>query len=292
MNEPAQNGTEQMPAATVEPARRRKWVWLIPLAAVVLAAGLVTGYVVKRGPVITVTMAHGHGLKPKDVLRCRGIVIGQIESVKLSSDLESIEVAVRLDPTARHVARQGSRFWVVRPRVDLTGVAGLDTITGPRYLAVRPGDGDRQSTFVALAEPPAVDRIDPDGLEIELIADRRHSLRSGAPILYRQMRIGTVLSVGLSIDAASVEIRAYVEPAFAPLVRDNSQFWNVSGVDFDLDLTGLSLDVESLQSLLDGGVAMATPNPPGQRVATGHRFTLSEDAEDNWLLWRPEIWLH
>lgn len=265
------------------------WVWIIPIVAACFAAGLFATYMLKHGPVITIALRDGAGLKPTHVLRSRGIVVGEVEQIRMAKDMASVIVSVRLDPAARDIARAGSRFWVVRPRVSLTGVGGLETIAGPRYLTVLPGRGKLQDHFIALDDAPAVDHIDPDGLEITLIAERRASLRPGAPLLYRQVRIGTLLSVGLAADAASVEMRAYIRPAYTQLIRQDTRFWNASGIDLDLGITGLSLQIDSLQSIIDGGVAMATPDHPAGTVSTGQRFVLYRKAEDEWLQWRPAL---
>lgn len=277
------------PQATLARVSRSRWVWVIPALAAVFALALVVTYIVKRGPVVRIAMRHGYGIKAGDVLRARGIVVGQVESVGLTGELEGVEVVVRLDPAAKEVARGGSRFWVMRPRVSLSGVAGLETIAGPRYLAVLPGEGERQGRFIALDEPPVVEAMEPDALEVVLTADRRGSLQPGAPVMYRQVAVGTVLSVGLSGDAASVEARAYIRPAYANLIRGNSRFWNASGVGVEASIKGFRFDLESLQSLVEGGVAFATPNDPGSPVNTGHRFDLAAKADDEWLEWRPAL---
>jgi paraquat-inducible protein B len=282
---------EKMPAAVVTPATRAAWVWLIPLAALAVAAGLVVTYVVKHGSVITVAMAEGYGIKTGDVVRCRGIVVGEVEAVQLTHDLRSVTLTVRLDPSAGHVAHEGARFWVVRPRVTITGVAGLDTVAGPRYLAVLPGkpDAPAASHFAALADAPVFETLSPGGLELMLTADRRGSLRAGAPVLYRGLVVGAVLSVDLAPGAQAVNVGVYVEPKFANLVRDNSLFWNVSGFDWTMGIHGLRVEVESLQALLDGGVAFATPDKPGKTVEDGHKFELLPRAEERWLEWKPDL---
>ena len=132
---------DALPVTTMQPARRTWWVWLIPLAAVVFVGVLVAQSVMRRGPLIVVTMIDGHGLKVGAPLLCRGIVVGEVERIALQSDLTGIEAQVRLAPDAAGLARGGSRFWVVRARFDLTGVGGLDTIVRPNYLAVIPGRG-------------------------------------------------------------------------------------------------------------------------------------------------------
>lgn len=283
------------PQARVERVVHARWVWLIPLLAGVFAVALIVTYVVKRGPMVVVSMPHGHGLKAGDVVRARGVVVGTVEEVRLvgGADGLGVEATVRLEPSARDIARVGSRFWVVRPTVTLGGVSGLETIAGPRYLAVIPGaasgNGERQSRFVALDEPPVIEEAEPGGLEVTLTAARRGSLQPGAPVMYRQVVIGTILSVGLSADAAGVEVRAYIRPAYSNLARTNSRFWNASGASFEATIRGLRIDLESLVSLIEGGVSMATPDEPGEPVHTGHRFRLAPKADDDWLEWRPAM---
>lgn len=275
------------PDALIAPVKPARWVWVIPLLAAAFSVGLFTTYAVKRGPVVTVALAHGYGLKAGDLVRARGIVVGQVEEVKLTEDLGGVTAWVRLDPSAKNLARSGSRFWVVRPNVSLAGVGGLETLAGPRYLAVVPGVGEPQKQFTAVEEPPIVEVVEPGSLEIVLTADRRGSLKPGSPLLYRQVVIGTVLSVSLSSDNTSVEARAYIRPAHAGLIRENSRFWNASGIGLEASFKGFRLDLESLQSLVEGGISVATPTKPGAKVASGHRFSMADKHEEEWLQWRP-----
>ena len=283
-----------VPQSHIRPARRPVWVWLIPLAALIFVIVLVIMYVIERGTMITLRLSEGHGIKAGDVVRCRGVVVGEVTEARLIDDLRSVELSVRLDADAEAIARAGSRFWVVRPMVGLSGIAGLETIAGPRYIAVIPGagagdDAPAQHQFTALPAPPVLEHAHADGLEVLLVADNRSGLVQGAPVLYRQMPIGKVLSVTLASDATSVEVRVYINPAFTMLVRDNSRFWDISGVRMELGVTGLQVDVETLESLIVGGVALATPDPPGKSVNTGHRFRLHAEARDEWLEWRPSL---
>lgn len=278
-----------VPHAIVRASRRPLWVWVIPLLALIFVGVLAAMYVFKGGTVITIHMAEGHGIKPGDVVRCRGIVVGQVQEARLSDSLGGVELQVRLHEEAEQIARAGSRFWVVRPMVGLSGVAGLETIAGARYIAVLPGDGPAEDEFTALDEPPVLEDRAAGGLEILLIADTRGGLLPGAAVLYRQMPIGKVLSVNLASDATSIEVRAFIAAPFTSLVRDNSRFWNISGARMNVGVTGVQFEVETLESLIVGGVALATPEPPGRPASTGHRFRLHPEAEDEWLEWRPSL---
>ncbi len=265
------------------------WVWLIPLAAVVLAGWLGYRSWAMRGLVITIQLDQGYGLHTGDDVRYRGIGVGQIRSVELSGDLGGVAVTASLRPEAVRLARAGARIWVVRPQVDITGVAGLETLVGPRYLAILPGDGPRRRHFVALSAPPVVDAIGAGDLEIVLQSPRRAGVRAGAPVLYRQVRVGTILSVGLTSDGGAVDVRVHIQKAYAQLVRAKTRFWTVGGLNARVGLSGVSIDVDSIETLLGGGVALATPPGAGEVVRTGHRFQLVEKPEEAWLTWEPVV---
>jgi len=268
-----------------------RWLWLIPLAALGGAIVLVALYWIETGPTIIITLDDGHGIEPGAELRCRGITAGTVENARFTEDLQRVRLTVRLRPDAANLARAGSRFWVVRPRLGPRGVEGMSTLVRPKHLAALPGapDAERQRRFVALDRPPVLEQTDPEGLEITLIADRRSGLRPGAPVLYRQTPVGRILSATLSPDASAVHLRAYIEPAYTNLIRADSRCWNVSGWEAGLGFRGVSLSVESLETLLLGGIAFATPDQPGDRVHTGHRFRLYPEPEDEWLAWRPAL---
>jgi len=281
----------EAPEAWIAPAGRPSWVWVPPLIALVLITVAAISSWRERGFPIEVHFQHGHGLKPGDTLRYRGINVGEVERVGLDEELSGITVSVRLDAAAEEIARSGSRFWVVRPQIGLTGIVGIDTVVGARYLAVQPGEATAPSrrSFVGLDEPPVLENIEPGTLEVVLEARRRGSLQPGAPLTYRGIRIGRALSVALANDSTSIEVRAYILPAFATLVRDNTRFWDLGGLDVDLGLSGVKLRVDSLESLVVGGIGMATPTRAGEPVASGHRFELAETPDEDWLGWRPPL---
>lgn len=281
-----------LPQAVVAAEPRHSLTWVLPLLAALLAAWLGWQAWSQSGEVIVVTAAQGHGIEAGDTLRYRGITVGEIEDVRLASDLGGVHMDVRLHPSALALAREGSRFWVVRPHLSLEGVQGLETIVGARYLSVLPGEAGAapRREFTALDEPPVAERIEPGGLTFVIEAPARFGLAAGAPLDHRGVRVGTLMDVSLASDAASVELAAYVRPEYTALVRENTLFWEAAGLEIDLGwVSGLNIELDSLRSLLVGGLTMATPEEPGPAVRSGHRFTLSLDVQDEWLEWRAAI---
>lgn len=230
----------------------------------------------------------GHGLKTGDALRYRGIVVGRVQDVRLAPDLQGVSASVRLLPSARDLARDGSRFWIVRPQVDLSGVTGLDTVVGARYLGVLPGAGKFRERFTGLEEPPLT-RLDPGGLTIVLGTPGRGGLRAGAPVSYREVPVGTILAVDFSADASAVEASVYIQPEYSRLIRANARFWKTSGARLSAGLSGVSLDVHSLRDLLLGGVSFAVPPEPGPPAVSGQHFVLHDEPDESWLAWQPSL---
>jgi hypothetical protein len=228
-------------------------------------------------------------LKAGDTLRYRGIEVGRVEQVTLKANLEAITVKVRLSPEAQDLARTGSEFWIVRPELDLSGVRGLDTLVGANYLAVQPGQGSSRYQFVGLEQPPLFTAEEAGGLEIVLVTPGKSNLLPGAPLSYRQVEIGQILTVDLARDASAVEARARIAPRYLTLIRENTRFWKTGGARLNAGLTGFSLAVDSVQSLIQGGVTMAIPPDPGPPVAPAYRFPLHDEPQKEWLTWVPYL---
>lgn len=293
MSEPLpQSASPLVPTASVaRPRPRLGWYWLLPVVAVLVVVVVLVLAWLSGGEKITLRFTEGHGLKPGDAVRCRGIIIGEVRKVWLDPPTGDVLVQAVLNREASGVARSGSQFWIARPQADLaTGITGLDTVLGAKYIFVEPGEGDPQNSFVGLEAPPLPETTEKDGLVVLLHAHRLAGLRPGTPVTFRQVRIGSVLRVGLASDASAVEVHAYIRPAYARLVRDNSRFWNTSGVRLAWQMLRPSIAVDSAESALIGGVALATPDPPGKAVAPGHPpFRLDSDEPEGWQRWRPAL---
>ena len=258
-------------------------LWWLAIACLLFAIGLVAWSLPPQGTHITISFPEGHGLKAEDAVRYRGIDVGVVESVQLPPTMDSVDVHVNLLPSAKQLAVEGSRFWIVRPQLSISGVSGLDTAVGHKYIEVIPGTVDAKAVtrFEGLAQPPA-DSTSSNGIEILLQADARYSVRRGSAIHYRGVDIGQILAVELSPDSRHVEVRGKIDEAYRPLVTTESRFWATGGVDVDFSLReGLKLETESLDTLARGGVSMLVVGN-GKPVAPGHVFPLAKSVEEDW----------
>src|SRR5215469_7463269 len=146
-----------LPKAKIQKDALSWFFWTLPVAAALMCAWFLLHDFVFAGPTITINFQDAQGLQEQNsMLRFRGIKIGNVTALKLNRDRLTVAAKVKLDYSAKDIARQGSQFWIVRPQLRLGQVSGLQTIVSGSYIAVQPGNGARTNTFNGLAEAPVV----------------------------------------------------------------------------------------------------------------------------------------
>jgi paraquat-inducible protein B len=265
-----------LPEAVVANRRRLSIVWAVPLIAGLIGGVLAYQTWFGSGPRITIRFEDGRGISAGQTpVRYHGIECGIVDAVSLSKDLTHVVVRVSLKKEAAQLACQGAKFWIVRPEVSLLGVHGLDTLVSGAYIQAVPGTGAAASTFSGLTDPPPPETLRA-GLDILLRSQQRGALRVGSPVYYRGVEVGKVKSYHLDRNAEFVEVTAYIEAEHSGLVHTTSRFWNVSGLQMNIGLGGAHLDLESIESLLAGGVAFDTPQAGGALAKSGTVFRLED----------------
>jgi paraquat-inducible protein B len=281
---------------SAEIVRRRRvwsWAWLVPLAALVVVGVLVYQVRLQRGTIVTIRFQNGEGLRAGDPVSYRGVRVGEVRTVRLDAGLGAVVAEAELTRDSAPLAVEGSTFWIVRPEVSLTRISGLDTLLGPRYIAVQPGAGAPAAEFVGLDQPPEPADLAPPatpGLPVVIAAPRLGSLGIGSAITYRGIRVGSVTGFALSLDARTVDLTGVIDADHAHLVRANSRFWDAGRIGLDWGiLSGVTVKAGSIETILAGGISFATPTKAGDPVASGHRFTLEPKPDDDWLDWSPDL---
>lgn len=249
---------DALPEAQVTRRRGPSIVWLIPLIAGAIALWLGYTTLSQRGPTITISFQSAEGLEAgKTRVKHKDVEVGVVEEVAISDDLSQIMVTAEMVKNIQSHVNEGTRFWVVRPRVGAGGVSGLGTLLSGAYIELDPGGGAPATTFVGLEEPPPI-RSDVPGRQFLLETDRIGSIVRGAPVSYHGIPVGQVLAYELSPDRQGLTVSIFVNAPHDELVRDHSRFWDASGIDVSLDAAGVNVS-GTLQSLLVGGIAFDTP---------------------------------
>ncbi|TDF78618.1 PqiB family protein [Pseudomonas sp. H9] len=210
----------------------------------------------------------------------KGIQVGSLKTLKVDADLTSAVAELTLDPLAEDYLVDGTQFWVVKPSISLAGITGLEALVKGNYIAIRPGEkgASPQREFEAREKAPPLDLKAP-GLHLVLFSDNLGSLEVGSPVLYRQVKVGTVQSYQFSKKSKRLLIGVHIEKEYANLVNGSTRFWNASGITLTGGLSGIQIKSESLQSLMAGGIAFDTPTPNVPLKRRIPSFRLHEDQE-------------
>lgn len=242
-------------------------IWLIPALAALVGLSLVINNWLQAGPQITISFQSAEGLEAgKTPVKYKNVVIGRVNKIHLSGDRSHVLVNVALEKSAEGFATRDTRFWVVRPRIGLGGVSGIDTLLSGAFIGADVGDStEYEDEFKGLELPPAVNHGAP-GRSFVLHSDDLGSLDIGSPVYYRRIQVGRVASYELDQDGKGVSLHIFVDGPNDKFVTRSSRFWNASGVDVSIGANGLKLNTQSLATVLAGGVAFQ--DPPGPHDST------------------------
>ncbi len=273
--------------AVTRRSRRISAIWLIPLAAVLVGGWLVWHTLSKQGPTITITFASAEGLQAgQSQLRYKDIVFGTVQGLTLTPDRARVLVTIATTREAEPLLTDQTVFWVVKPRLFAGSVSGLETLLSGSYVGMRPpqseaqAEGKAQREFVGQEDPPVLEANVP-GRTFQLKAKRLGSISLGSPVFFRDLEVGEVLGWDIAEMAESATIRVFVRTPFDAYVRDETRFWNASGVSLKLGGAGVDLQLESVRALLLGGIAFDTPDEHRQAEVSpeNHVFPLFPDRD-------------
>ena len=282
MSDPA--GPAQM---DIRPARKG-WlaqlsvVWLVPLFALAVSLGVAWQSYANRGTLIQIEFENASGISAGEtVIKYRDVDVGTVEDINFADGLDVVIVSARIKSDIAPYLDDDAQFWVVTPDVSVRGISGLETVLSGVFIQ---GTWDTeadvaQTSFVGLEEPPLT-TADQRGTAVVLRARDGSALADGAPILHKGIQVGFLETPRLAPNGQNVTVNAFIEAPFDRIITSNTRFWDTSGFSISLGAGGVSLDVDSLASLIEGGVAFDTVVSGGRPIQDGQSFTLfeSEDA--------------
>ncbi|HPQ96718.1 MAG TPA: MlaD family protein, partial [Thiolinea sp.] len=92
-----------------------------------------------------------------------------------------------------------------------------------------------------------------------------------------QLEVGEVIDYRLVEDTGRIELTVFINEPFYRFITANTRFWNASGFDLRVDTSGAEFHMESLSTLIAGGIAFETPpdeNTDHAISADGTHFVL------------------
>lgn len=254
-------------------------IWLVPILALVVTLGLAWNAYSGRGTLISVEFSDATGITPGETaLKFREITVGKVEAVRFTSDLARVVVDIRVDKDIAGFIDSSAEFWIVRPQVSAQGISRLDTVLTGAFIEGFWDDqsDDPQRNFVGLDRMPLT-QIGQKGTWVVLSADKAKGLTEGAPITFHGVQVGTLQNLRLGKSDDVVLADAFIRAPHDQRLTTATVFWNTSGFSVSFGPRGLALNVNSVASLIQGGVEFATLTSGGQPVSQGSVFSLHPD---------------
>ena len=284
----------EMPEADVKhKSSRFSAVWIIPVVAAVIGGWMVFQNALQDKVIIEVEFKNASSIEAgKTLVKLRDIVLGKVIKVEFNKNFSGITATLEFNGVKPDRFTDTMRFWVVKPRIGIGGVSGLDTILSGAYIEVDPGEaGKPASTFVALEEPGNYQLGNP-GSSYILNTDKLGSLGRGTPVKFRDVDVGSVLNYKLAEDNSHVEIEVFIHAPYDKLVEPQTRFWNISGFSLAVGAQGVQLDMASVASLIIGGIEFSSDGlSTGVQAKEKTAFTLyakeQPDIEENLLFKVP-----
>ncbi|TAL88109.1 MAG: MCE family protein [Candidimonas sp.] len=277
------------PEPVVAPRQQTRvsWIWLVPLLAAAIGLSLVVKDWLHTGPTVTVSFESADGLEVGQTkVRYKDVTIGTVTDIRVSEDRHKVLVHIKLNREGSgYITQEGTRFWVVRPRLAISGVSGLGTLLSGAYIAVdtaKESDSAKGASrtakydFVGLEKPPEI-TSDRPGRRFTLISPDLGSLEVGSPVYYRRIQVGRVIGYDLGPKGQNVHIQVFIDAPNDKFVTSATRFWYVSGVNVSLSAEGFVVQTGSLASVLAGGIAFASAEdyPDAKPSAADSVFPIS-----------------
>ncbi|CAN5503871.1 hypothetical protein BH10BDE1_BH10BDE1_12700 [soil metagenome] len=281
---------KQMINSKISALKAGWYIWLFPVIAVALSGWMLYDYYKQQGARIYISFDDAGSLQAeKTTVRFRGVPIGTVQDITISSDRKDIVAEILLRKDASGFAVEGSKFSLVTPKVGFGGISGLDTLFEGAYIAVLPGKADagEKYDFVGQAQS-ATDPLD-DTSPYIIETENAESIGVGAAVSFRGIKIGSVTKAHVANGGQLVNLQINVDNKYTSLVRTNTSFWRKVGVQAKLGLFGSSIKVNSLESIMAGGLELGTPIPAGPMAKAHQKFILIPAAPKDLAKWNPEL---
>ena len=258
-------------------------IWIIPLIALFVGIWMLYQYQANIGPTIYIKMPHAEGIVAgKTEIKVRSVKIGQIDAIRLSDSQDSVIVRAQIDKNYNELLTEDAKIWVVKPRIDETGISGMSTLLSGVYLEFSPGESKKLKERFVLQDEPALIGKDVKGGRFQLLSYNAEVLEISTGIFYKNYKIGQIETATFDWKNQAMKYGIFINEPYQNLITLNSIFWVNAGIEIDLSADGININTGSLSKLLKGGISVGLPDQqtPGDLAQDGHNFSLSQSYKE------------
>ena len=276
----------QTPDATIKQIKTVSTIWFIPLIAVFIGCWMIYYQWSNAGSEITIHFSTAEGMEAgKTRIKSRNVDIGEVSQIELNKNGNGVIVTAKIKKSAEHFLVSDSMFWVVSPQISHAGISGLSTLISGVYIEIAPGKSENERyLFDALNSPPVTPAGTP-GLHITLNSNDQFAYKKGDPIIYKGLTVGQFEDIYFNFEERIVYYNAFVKSPYHQLITSNTKFWDVSGLQLDLNSDGITVKTGNFETMLTNGVTFGIPKGMGIGEKIGERsyydiYASYEEADD------------
>lgn len=270
-----ENLPKPVPARIKKNATFSSFVWLVPLIALITGAWLIYKNIRNTGPEITLLMDSAEGIEVNTtVIKVLNVDVGRVTRIRLRDDRKGVEISARLNADAKDLMRKDTQFWVVKPRIDQSGISGLNTLVSGSYIAFTPGTDEESESVFKVSDIPPIAAIGQSGLRLHLVGDNSKMLSAGSPILYEGFNVGVIETAKFDPATQTVDYTIFINSPNDKLINTGSQFWLESGVNVQTTGSGIKIDSAPIYTLLTGAISFRTPPGNNKPAVSEDTFEL------------------
>jgi paraquat-inducible protein B len=255
-------------------------IWIIPLLALFIACWMFYKYSINQGTSIYIKMPNAEGVIPgKTEIKVRSVKMGVIAQVKLAEDQTTVIARAEIDKQYERLLHDDAKIWIVKTRIDETGISGLNTLLSGVYFEFLPGKSELETRqFTLLETPPQI----PDtikGQRYTLTSKNANMIDVGTDIYYNGYTVGQVETNEFDWQQQIMRYGIFIRSPYENLMSKNVVFWVNSAIEVDLSADGINFKTSSLARMLKGGISFAVPQGEKANVLAkqGDVFRLSSD---------------
>ena len=172
-----------------------------------MSLGLAWKTYANRGHVIFITFLGAAGLPlGQSLLKCREVLVSQVESVGFTSDLKSVLVGIQIQKDIARRIDSGTKFRIVRPQIDFNRIFGLNIVLSGVYFEELWDDsrvGSTLASYEGVKKLPLATTVE-TGKWVTLWADDGDALMRGALVIFRGIQVGELRN--LRLDEAGSDV--------------------------------------------------------------------------------------
>jgi paraquat-inducible protein B len=232
-------------------------IWIVPFIAFIIAMWLVYEYYSKQGPEIKIEFSNSGGLTAgQSVIKFRDVPVGKVEKIEINNQKEGVIVYARVNKDAQDFLNETTKFWIVRAKVDYSGIQGLDTLLSGSYINMYAKKGkESKREFIGLNGPYAGEE---QGEYYAVESTFPIKVRETTPVYFKGVQVGEVDVVNLDTDSKNIIVVVRIYKEYTSLVNKTTKFWIQGLVNLQLNDNRLDVNMAPLSTLLLGGIEFNT----------------------------------